>query len=456
MNIVILGAGNVGLHIATILSKDNHNVFLVDRDPKALANAALELDIATRQGTGTDWQLLEDLLDSEPQALVAVTNDDETNLVACSIAKQLGYPQTIARIRDTRYLNPTRLDFARIFSVDHFVAPEVLVADDILKYILLPGSTALESFAHGAVQLRSIIIPEHWKGSLRPLSKLKLPTTVMVGLIRRFQSESPARDHSSYRIIIPHGDDVILPGDEVMFVGETDEIAKIPEFFGVEQRSIHSVVIAGGSGTAVQLASRLTERDVSVRIIEKDFATCCRLSEELRDCGILHHDPADIHFLDAENIGETGLFVACMENDEANICTGLLAKDIGCGDILVMLSSTSYITLTSRLGLANVVSPRVSAANRILSLVLSQRVTSVVSFFENQIEVVEIKVSANSRIVGIPLSELGPLLPKDFLIAMIQNRGRIMIANGTRIISPGDTIVAISTPTNVRDLARIF
>lgn len=455
MNIVIIGAGNIGLHLATILSKDKHNVFLIDKDAKKLAEAALQLDLATREGEGTDWQLLDDYLDNEPDALIALTDSDETNLVACAIAKQLGYPRTIARLGDPRYLNRTRIDFSRVFGVDHFVAPEILVANDVLKYILLPGSTAVESFAHGAVQLRSFLIPEGWKGGETPLSKLNLPSGVMVGLIRRFSHEH-THTKSSYRVIIPHGSDVIQPNDEVTFIGESKVVAEIPQFFGISQKKVRSVVIAGGSGSGNRLASSLVEHDVSVRIIEKDYAACCRLSEQLPDCSILHHDASDLSYLESEKVGRADLFVACTDSDETNILTGLLAKEVGCEEIIIMLSSPSYITITNSLGLPHIASPRVSAANRILSLILSQRVTSVVSFYENQIEIVEIQVSLNSHVIGIPLAELGPLLPKDFLIAMIQNRGRIMIADGTRIISPGDTVIAVSTPQNVQTLEQIF
>lgn len=456
MEIIIIGAGTVGLHIASVLSQDKHNVILVDHDPKKLQEASLKLDIGVKLGKATDWQLLDNLREGGPDVLAALTQDDETNLATCAIAKQLGYPRTIARVRDKRYLNRTRLDFGRIFSVDHFVSPELLAASDILKYILLPKSTSVESFAHGAVQLRTIVIPDYWKRGDDTLASLNLPHGIMVGLIRRYTAETGRGRSPSFKVIIPHGHDTLFPHDEVTFIGEADVVADIPHFFGIEQKRVNSVVIAGGSLTGRHLASKLTSRGITVRIIEKDFDTCTKLAEELPNCHILHNDATDMGFLSAEKVGHADLMVACTDNDEANILTALLAKEVGCKNAIVMLSTVSYAPLTAKLGLLHVASPRISAANRILSLILSKRVTSVVSMYDNQIEIMEIQISPTSRVVGIPLSELGPLLPKDFLIAMIQNRGRIMIADGSRIISPGDTIIAISTPKHVLELEQIF
>ena len=153
MNIVIVGAGTIGRYISVLLSKENHNVILVDVDEKKLEEASRQMDVAIKVGSGTDWQVLDQLLDSSPDLFVALTNDDQTNLVSCSIAKNLGYPRTIARIRDNRFLNRTRLDFGRIFDVDHSIGPELLVANEIYKYMISPGSLRVETFAHGAVQL---------------------------------------------------------------------------------------------------------------------------------------------------------------------------------------------------------------------------------------------------------------------------------------------------------------
>lgn len=454
MNIVIVGAGGIGRYIASVLSKEQLNVILIDPDPKKLEKASWNIDVATRLGSGIDWQLMDDLLDLSPDFLIALTESDETNLVACAIAKHLGYPRTIARVGDNRFLNRTRLDFSHIFEVDYFIGPELLVANDILKYMVSPGSLAVENFAHGAVQMRTLAVPKKWRKSDVPLMDLNLPKEIILGLIRREEIGEGGKVNK--KVIFPHGNDFILPGDEVTFIGETETISELHHFFGVKQKGIRSVVIIGGSLIALNLAKMLEARNIGVRIIEKEYDRCKFLAEQLPNSTIINHDGTDIDFLNSEKIGTAEVFVACTSSDEVNLVAALLGKEIGCDDVVATLSNTSYTPLASQMGINHAVSPRISAADHILSQILSGTVTSLISFYDNQAEIMEINVSMDSKVVGIPLSELGPLLPKDFLIAMIQNRGRIMVANGNRIISPGDTVIVLTSPKHVPELEKIF
>lgn len=457
MNIVIIGAGELGRYIATLLSKEEHNIILIDKDPAKIESVAQTIDVAVRCGHGTDWQLLDELFELSPDLLIAVTNDDETNLVACSIAKNLGYPHTIARVHNNIYLNRTRLDFGRIFDVDYFIGPELLVANEILKYLMSPGSVMVENFAHGAVQLRTLRVPEKWRKSDLPLSKLQLPPGIMIGLIERETKEKQGGIPTGKReVLFPHGNDVLYPNDEVTFIGETNAISEIHQYFGVSYKPIKSVVVLGGTPTAVNLAKLLETRNVTVTIIEKDYDVCCYLSDSLPHCIIVNQDGTDIEFLRSEKVGKNDIFVACTNSDETNVMSAILSKEVGCETAVVSLNNTSYAPFAAQLGINHTVSPRICAANHILSQILSGTVRSLVSLYENKAEIIEINVSMESSIVGIPLSELGPLLPSDFLIAMIQNRGRIMIANGNRIISAGDTVIIITDPKHVNELEQIF
>ena len=224
MNIVILGAGDIGTYLAQTLSKEEHNVIVIDRDPKPLEKLARTADVATRIGSGTDWRLLEELLEQTPHLFLALSSNDETNLVACSIAKNLGYPKTVARVYHPSFLHRSRLDFARLFFVDHFIGAEMILAHDIFKCITNPGNVAVENFAHGAVQMRAVIIPENSKLSNQPLSELKLPESLLVGLIRR---KPTFGEEIADRIIFPRGQDFLLPGDEVTLIGETKVMSQL-------------------------------------------------------------------------------------------------------------------------------------------------------------------------------------------------------------------------------------
>lgn len=446
MNVVIVGAGDIGRYVATIMSKENHNVIVIDHDARKLRHLESATDIATRLGSGTDWQLLDDMLELFPDLLIALTSSDEVNLVTCSLAKQLGYPATIARVHDNRFLNRTRLDFGRVFDVDYFICPELLTAHEILRYVTSMGAVGVEYFAHGAVELTTLIVPQNFPQKNIALSKVALPAGVMVGLIYRGGKD----------LIFPHGEDRLLPGDEVTFIGETEAIDAMPEFLGVQRKAIQSAVLFGGSLTALHLARLLEMRNLGVRIIEKDYDRAAYLADALPKTTVIHQDGLDIEFLKSEKIGITDLFVACTKHDETNLFATLQAKEAGCRDVLMVLANRDNLPLLGKLGIGHVVSPVVCATSRILSQASTGTVNTLVSLYENRAEIIEVNVSPGSQLVGIPLSDLGHLLPEDFLIAMIQNRGRIMVANGNRIISPGDTVILITSPQHVPELENIF
>jgi trk system potassium uptake protein TrkA len=449
LNVVILGAGGMGQHLAEILSRTEHNVILVDHDRKKLEELSSVLDVGIRVGSGTDWQLLDDLLDLSPDFFIALTPHDEVNLTACNIAKNLGFPKAIARVRDNRFLNRSRLDFARLFSTDEFLCPELLVAWEIEKFILSSGAMEMESFFHGGAQLRTLRIPERWRGGNTPLHLLGLPADVVLGLIIRSKGDGQ-------EVIFPHGDDVIRPGDEVTYIGETNAVAELNTFFGATRKQFRSIVMVGGSTTAINLARILHKQGLAIRIFEKDLAKCSYLAEALPHCTIIHHDGTDVDFLLSEKVNMTDLFVACTGKDDINLLAALQAKKCGVDQVIALISRPSDQALAKELGITLTVSPRLSAANRLLSWILSSRVTSCISLYDNQAEVVELQISPTSKVVGIPINELGPLLPHDFLIAVIQNRGRVIVANGNRILSPGDSVIVVTHPRHVKEFEAIF
>lgn len=454
LTIIIVGAGTIGCYVASILSQEQHNVILIDEDQPRLNAVALEMDIASRCGSGTDWQLLDELLELAPALLIALTQRDETNLVCCSIAKRLGYPRTIARMRNHYFFNQARLDFAQLFDVDYFVGPELLAANEILKYMISPGSLLVESFSHGAVQLRTLEVPDRWPHSHVPLHELGLPSGILLGLIcRKIHHEGePSREE----IIFPHGDATLLPGDEVTLIGKTKVVADIHHFFGITPQMVRSLVLVGGSLIAEKLAMLLADRPIEVQLIDKDYQRCCQLADLLPHCTILHHDATDLEFLRSEKIDETDLVVASTRHDEVNLLCAMVAKEAGCPNAMVVLSNLTCRPIIDKLSIDFVVSPQSIAADQILAQLFAGTINSLVSLYNHQAEIVEVNISADSPLVGIPLSGLGPLLPRDLLIGIIQNRGRILIADGSRIISPGDTVIVITAPHHTAKLSTIF
>lgn len=452
MNIVIVGASDIGLYLARVFSKAAYSIILVDTDSYKLEQASREMDIATKLGTGIDWELLEELMELSPDLLIALTNSDEINLVTCCIAKNLGYPRTVGRVRNPKYFLQSRLNFERLFSTDYLIGPERLTAESLANMILIPGASAKENFAHGAVQMCTMKIPPHWRKSGISLAKraeLELPQQMMVGLIRRL-------DKKEEKLLFPHGEDTLHPGDEVTFIGEAESIRNLHKFLGISVNPPKSAVIIGGSLIGVNLAKILQEEGIRIRIIEKSYDKCHLLSDVLPYATVLQRDGLDYNFLKSERIGDAGAFVACTRNDEVNFLAATIARELGCENVFISLSNTAYIPLIENLGIQQAASPLLNAANRILSISREEKIASMVSMYDNRAEIMEVKVSYDSKIAGIPIRHLGQELPPDFLIVMIQSRGRIFIADGSRVLSPGDTVVVISNPKHIEEIKKLF
>lgn len=449
MNIVIIGAGDIGLHLASILSQFEYGIILIDKNRERLEIAARDLDVVTKLGSGTDWELLQETLEIEPDLFVALTDDDETNLVACSIAKNLGFPQTIARVRSSKYFLQQRLPFERLFFVDHLIGPEKLTANAIADMILLPGAVNAESFAHGSIEMRTIKIPSTWRKGhipIRQKEELALPDSLMVALIRRESGD----------ILFPHGNDALHPNDEVTFIGEPKALLQLTDFFQIEALMPKNVAIVGGSLVGIHLASLLEKQGIALTFIDCHLEKCKKLSELFPAANIIQRNGTDYHFLDMERIATSDVFVAATRSDETNFLAAASAKKLNCPKVIVSLADTHYLPLLEDQEIWAAASPRLVAANRILSIAREEKVASMVSLYDNRAEVLEVKVGIDSKIAGIPIRYLGQELPRDFLIAAIMSRGRVFIADGSRVISPGDTVIIISNPKHMKEIKRLF
>ncbi len=447
MHIVILGAGTTGSYTASVLSKEEHDVVLIDRDAKLLEKASRESDLATIHASVPGWKLLEDAIENHPDFFFAATGDDETNLVACSMAKHLGVPKTIARVKLRDYLNHTSLDFNRLFSVDYFIGAEILSAQNLFHALVHAGDVAVEHFAHGAIQMRTVSIPDRWDQGGACIRDLRLPEDLIAGLIRRKLADGE-------KIIFPHGDDHILPGDEVTLVGEAKVMHQLHEIFHFPAFRIRSIVLFGGTAIAEHLAYFLAHQRVAVRIIEANERRCEELAKKLPHTTIINRDGSDPQLFRSERIQDADAIVSCASDDGTNFLIAALSKELGCKKTIALINDASYSSILEKAGVVPALSAQVNVANRILSIVHEETILSVASLCQDQAKIVELKVSPSSKLVGIPLSDLK--LPGDLLIAVIESRGRVMIGRGNRILSPDDTVIAICPPHQIPQLPTYF
>ncbi len=447
MNIVILGAGKTGSYVASVLSEEEHNVILIDKDAKALERVSRECDVAAIHATAPSAKLFEDLIENKPDLFFAATGDDETNLVACSIAKNLGFPKTIARVHATEYIRSSRLNFGRLFFVDYFIGPEVLAAQDLFKLLIHSGDLAVEHFAHGSIQMRTIQIPDHWDRGGTPISQLTLPEDLIAGLIRRKWEEGE-------KVLIPHGGDHILPGDQVTLVGEAKVMHKLHEIFNSPESRVRSVILVGGSRVAVHLTHFLCQQKIAVRLIEKNGARCEELAEILPHATIINRDGRDPQILRSEQVEMADALVSCTHFDETNLLIASLAKQLGCPKAIAQITNSQLMPTLEKLDVVPSLSAHVNVANRILSILDEETTLSVASLCCDAAKIVELKVSPSSKIVGIPIADLD--LPKGLLIAVIESQGKVVVGRGNRILCPEDIVIAICHPIQIPKLQQLF
>lgn len=443
MKIVILGAGETGMYAASALSQEEHDVTLIDEEPLCLDQANREIDVATILASMPNISVLSTLANTKPDLFFAATGNDETNLISCSLAKNLGIAKTVAKIKSRPLLQPGLLDISRLFCVDHFIGSELLSAQELYKLLIHSGDLAFQHFVHDAVLMRTIVIPEEWKQGNVPIRDLRLPPGLIAGFIRR-----------ENQFLFPHGDDHILPGDEATLIGETSIMNRLHELFHIPEKKIKTVVIVGGSEIAVHLGSMLLHERVSVRIIEKNALRCKELADLLPQARIIHRDALHPSLLREENIREADAVLCCTENEGTNFLVSSMAAHLGCPQSIALVHDPSYIPLFEKANVIPALSSRIHVANRLLSILHEKTVLSVGSISKDAAKIVELKISPSSSLVGIPLSELK--LPKDFLIAIVENQGKVKVGNGKSILCPEDTAVAICSTHCLEQNHHIF
>ncbi|MEM8629212.1 MAG: Trk system potassium transporter TrkA [Chlamydiota bacterium] len=449
MNVLILGAGDLGSYLAQVLSREEHCVVLADHDPARLDYLSKSMDVATVLCRASNWRMLQSLLRSSCDYFIAMTGSDETNLAVCTLAKNLGYKTTICRIEETGYLNRTVLDFARLFSVDHFVGTEILSAQQLLQKVFSLGEHQQEQFSYGAIHMKTIKIPSSFAHAGVPIRELPLPQELIIGLIWRQEGKEPG-------ILFPHGSDVLLAEDRVILVGEAKAMLGLERFFSLPYKLLQRAVIVGGTDVSAHLAMALEELGVHVKIIEKEGKRCKELAKALPDATILHHEGSDFPFLIAENVERSDIFIAATHQDAENLLIASVGKKAGAPHVLSLISDLSVSTIFKEARIEYAVSGKVDMTHQILAIIHGKNFLSISSVFDDQARVIELKVSENAQLIGIPLRDLAASLPEDLLICVIANKGQVMVGRGNRMLSPGDTVIVMTSPRTIHELEHLF
>ncbi|HSW72729.1 MAG TPA: Trk system potassium transporter TrkA [Chlamydiales bacterium] len=443
MHIVILGAGDLGTYAAKRLAKESHDVVIIDQDEKKIQTITQEIDAATLVGKASDWKLFQELM-KEDSLFLALTGSDEVNLSACHIAKNLGYQKTICRLIEPTYLDRLSIDLGKLFSVDHFVCAEAVVANELLSMLLHPSDLFSHTFAHGSILMRTLKVPIDWKKETVPLSKLGLPRELLLGLIKR-----------GNEVIFPHGQDVIMPEDEITMVGASYHFHHLHEIFPVPKKKPSSVTVTGDTKTSLHLCHFLQKKNISFKIIEHEEKTCEKLAAIFPKATVLNHNEKDLDFLLSEK-GKGNVFISLRDKDEENLLLSALAKEADYEKVAVLLTDNTLAPILQKMGISYVFSEKVSFFDKVLALISPSNVMEIASLADGKASVIEIKVSPRSELIGIPLANLSSSLPQDLIIAVVENKGKVKLGKGDISLSENDTVVLLASSEKIHEIKDLF
>lgn len=447
MKIVIVGAGEVGFHIASHLAHEEKDVVIIDADPAAIRRVSDNLDVQVVEGSGSSPVVLEEAGIKEAEILLAVTDRDETNLVACLVTDIISSStKKLARIRNADYD-----EFHDIFSeyaphIDTIINPEIEVVKTIDRLMRMPGAVDVGEFADGRIKFVGITLDESTNlGGVR-LADIASETGKQPPLIA-----AVIRDEE---LIIPGGNDQLQAGDLVYFISETHQLSQSFEVFDKSVEPIDRVLIVGGGRLGFRLTTMLEEKSIYTKIVEKDADRCLELANMLNKAIVLHGDGSDQELLNEENIQDMDVVVTLTNDEETNIIASLLARRMGVPKTITRISKFSYFPLMSTIGLDQVVSTRHSAINSILQHIRRGKVLSAISIKDQQAEVIEAVALETSDIVGKPLKNIS--FPKGVLVAGITRNDQVIIPSGESIIEPNDRIIIFASRKAIPKIEKIL
>ncbi len=436
MKIIIIGAGEVGYHFAEWLAQEKKEVVVIDINPEALRRASDHLDVQILLGSGSNPRVLEESGLKQADILLAVTDSDEVNLVACFFANIIAPPiQKVALIRNPDYVMYREALARDILNIGMVINPEREVVNSILRIMSAPEVEEVNDFVGGRLKMLGKHLPDD-----SPLNGLKLME--LPGLIERHRMIIAAlvRDEA---LIIPKGRDTLRAGDFVYFVCQTRDIEAILRLFGKYTTPLKNILVIGGGNIGFPLAKELESRRLNVKLIEKDPQRCQTISAKLNRTIVLQGFATDQKFLEQENIGYMDMVVAVTWDEEMNILSCLLSKRLGAKKTIARVNKVPYIPLVQTIGIDHIVSPRLSAINSLLPYMRRGKVISTVTIRGKAAEVLEAEALATSGIVGKPLKDLQ--FPKEALFLCVFRGDEVIIPGGDTVIEPGDRVLIIST-----------
>ena len=442
MNIAIVGAGKLGKKLAYALLSGNHSVTVIDKNEQNLQKLALQMDIMTVAADGKEVSVLKEIHISTYDYLIATTSNDELNITIAAFAKKLGCKCVLARVRDPEHMG--QFDFIRdTMHIDHLINPDMAISNEIYKFLVEKYTLSNGIFSSGKISLiefHAKNLPQLMGLSLHDINNV-LPGMLVVAISR------------NGKVIIPHGDDIIMEHDSLYVIGANEPITKLNSKVHEigTYTNLQKVMIIGGGKTGLYLAKRLSNFGVAVKIIERDLARCHYLAEKLENVMILHGDGTDRQLLEEENIQDMDGFVTATGYDEDNLLLALMAKEYKIADVIAKVSRGIYTELVSNLGVDMALNPLDIVTSNIAKMIQGKKKIISNQLVQGQAEITELIAIHNMKIANKPLKNID--LPKGVIIGAIHRGSEVIIPNGDTVINEGDRVLIFSLLTAMPEMA---
>ena len=445
MKIVIVGAGEVGSYLAERLTKENHHVVVIEQDPERAQHVEQHIDALVITGSGSHPDVMAAARIQNADLLVAVTTDDEANLVSCMLARQAGVGRTIARIEAAALRAPAAQELLRAAGADVVIDPDEETAVEILHLLDYPGASEINMLADDRVTVIGAVLGPDSELVGRPLSESFAPYgpkwDFLIGAVSRGD-----------RTIIPRKDMVLQQGDVVRIVDLGISSSVLRRLLGLHHARPRKVMLLGGGRTGEMVAKRLVEMHSEVSLVERDPERARELAECLDDVLILEGDITDAELLETERVGDHDAVIAVTGNDEDNILACLYAKSMGVPETIALLHRLEFLPLLRTLGIDGALSPRTACANGVMRIIRGG--VQVATYLDMDVEVLELTVAAGSSVHGQRIGDLH--LPKEVLIAAVVRDGTSMIGRGHTVLQAQDHLVIFARPKAVAAARKRF
>lgn len=450
MKIVVIGCGTIGKTVIKHVSKEGHSIIAIDDDKKIIEELIEKFDILGVVGNGASLDIQEEANTKDADLVIAVTSSDETNILACLVAKRLGAKSTIARVRNPEYLRQTEI-MKEDLGLTMIVNPEQETADEIVNLIDLPSLLKVEHFARGKVMLVEILVEENSTlidETLITLGK-KLNTKFLICAVQRGND-----------VIIPNGNFKIEKDDRINVTADTQLIAQLLKEMNLISEPLKNILIIGGGKIAYYLAKTLINKKYKVKLIENDGERAIELAESLPKATIICGDGTDHDLLVEEGIETTDACIALTNIDEENIIISMYAKKLKLPKVIAKIKRSSFLGMLNDLGIVNAVSPQDIVASKIVSYIRAisnkkgSNVLTLYKLVNNQVEALEFHAKKKSRIYNKPLKDLK--IKENCLIACIIRDGDVIIPGGNDFIKLDDHVLVVTTHPNFDDLMDVF